>query len=497
MTTPTIGGRRSDAAFPSLRRALAGWRPPTGRREFWLTQALVLFIAVGHSSIEVLFAGEAHEALYLLPISLFVIPIMYAALYFGLRGAVWTTVWCSVLSAPNVLFVHDDMERWGEFAQLLGIAFAAFFVGWWVDRERSARQEVEERERARRASEEQYRAIFDTVDEPIALVAADGTVVEANAAAATLFRTSAADVRGRPLPESIRIGVARLRARARPRGDHVRAVRFEHAGAWIDAHGTLIIDPRGRELLQLILRDVTVEHEREQGLEGVARQALAAREAEQRRIAREIHDGPVQSLVLLVRELDALAAARPESTDAERARAVAIDVTDQLRRVSRDLRPSILDDLGLPTALGALVHQLGDRTGIRARLVVTGTPVRLAPGVELTLLRISEEALRNVERHSGARSARIRLSFSSRGVTLTIADTGRGMSPIPSASALMASSHLGLIGMRERARLAGASFSVHAPRSGGLVVKVVVPGSVARRQPDSAEGALVSDGVAI
>ena len=230
---------------------------------------------------------------------------------------------------------------------------------------------------------------------------------------------------------------------------------------------------------------MTVEHEREQGLEVVARQALAAREAEQRRIARELHDGPVQSLVLLVRELDTFASTQADSKAIDDARVVAVDVADQLRRVSRDLRPSILDDLGLPSALGALAHTFGGRTGIRTRLVTKGDPHRLDPNVELTLLRIAEEALRNVERHSGARSARLELTFSSSGTTLTIIDDGVGLAEMPSSSTLLGSNRLGIIGMRERARLAGAELTVQPRRPRGLAVRVQVtprprPAGVAR-----------------
>jgi signal transduction histidine kinase len=218
---------------------------------------------------------------------------------------------------------------------------------------------------------------------------------------------------------------------------------------------------------------MTAHHERERGLEGIARQTLAAREAEQRRIARELHDGPVQSLVLLVRKLDGLEPLVPAGTAIlGDARAIAESVTDELRRVSRDLRPSILDDLGLPAALQSLSHMFTGRTGVKARVVLSGRSRRLSADLELTLLRIAEEALRNVERHSGATNVVLRLAFTAKGTRLMIADDGEGMEPIPSPSELLSSNRFGLIGMEERARLAGATLSLRSRPHGGLVVEV-------------------------
>jgi PAS domain S-box-containing protein len=470
---------RTDRLWSTVRIALTTWRPPIDRREFWSVQALVIVIAAGHLVFEFVDPFDAHQPLYLVPMSLYVIPVMYAALNFGLRGALQTAAWCGLLSLPNVLFLHGGLERLGEGVQWLGLAGTAMVVGRRVDGERAARFDAEQREQARRVSEEQYRAIFDTVDQPLILMDEDGLVTAANAAAGALFRMPAADLLGRTLPEPF--GSLAVDTSAAPGGEERLprpAIRSRGDGAWIEAISSPFIDPSGQRQVQVILRDVTAQHEREEGLESVVRQALVAREAEQRRIARELHDGPVQSLMLLVRELDALEFAGSDVASAvEDARAVAIRVADHLRRVARDLRPSILDDLGLPTALRASAHAFTDRTGIKARIVVTGTPRRLGSDLELTLLRISEEALRNIERHSGALTANIRLRFGASDVTLVISDDGAGMSTLPSASTLVASNRLGIIGMRERARLAGGEVTIHARRPAGLTVKICVPAS--------------------
>jgi signal transduction histidine kinase len=437
-------------------------------------QVLVVAIALAHAWLEASHTLDAHTPIYLVPTSLFLIPVLYAAVNFGLHGSAPTAAWCAVLSIPNILLLHDGLERWGEAAQLGWLGATALFVGRRVDRERTARLDAERREDDRRISEERYRAIFDTVSEPIVLLDDEGRVEEANAAAAALFSRPVADLRGHQLPSPLGPSImASLRTRPGGGSDAADPIRLPTTGAWIEPTGATIADPLGRAHVQIVLRDMTAHHERERGLEGIARQTLAAREAEQRRIARELHDGPVQSLVLLVRKLDGLEPLVPAGTAIlGDARAIAESVTDELRRVSRDLRPSILDDLGLPAALQSLSHMFTGRTGVKARVVLSGRSRRLSADLELTLLRIAEEALRNVERHSGATNVVLRLAFTAKGTRLMIADDGEGMEPIPSPSELLSSNRFGLIGMEERARLAGATLSLRSRPHGGLVVEV-------------------------
>jgi signal transduction histidine kinase len=348
------------------------------------------------------------------------------------------------------------------------------FVGKRVDRERAARLDAEQREDSRRISEERYRAIFDTVSEPIVLLDDEGRVEEANSAAAEMFSRPAADLRGQTLPAPLGpLIMASVRAHPGGGSETSDPIRSPDSGSWIEPFGAVIVDPLGRPHVQVVLRDVTAHHERERGLEGIARQTIAAREAEQRRIARELHDGPVQSLVLLVRKLDGLEPiVRSGTVSLGEARAIAESVTDELRRVSRALRPSILDDLGLPAALQSQAHTLTGRTGVKARVILRGRSRRLNADLELALLRITEEALRNVERHSGATNVVLRLASTAKGTRLTIADDGKGIEPIPSPSELLSTNRFGLIGMEERARLAGATLSLRPRPHGGLVVEV-------------------------
>ncbi|MDH7485828.1 MAG: GAF domain-containing sensor histidine kinase [Anaerolineae bacterium] len=212
------------------------------------------------------------------------------------------------------------------------------------------------------------------------------------------------------------------------------------------------------------------------------RQITQAQEEERKRIARELHDDTVQALVVLSRRLDALAAAcGPASLPQDAAQRIAElqelmdDVIRNVRRFSRDLRPSILDDLGLLPTLESLANELTERDGIPTDLQVRGESRRLPPETELTLFRIAQEALNNVRRHAQARHASVTVTFTDNTVQITVQDDGRGFVPPAHSGDLAAAGKLGLMGMHERARLLRGTLDVHSRPGQGTCVTVTVP----------------------
>ena len=452
------------------------WRPPLHRREFWAVQALVLVIAVGHVLLE-LSDHRFEGATSLIPTSFFFIPVVYAALNFGLSGSLPTAVWCAVLSIPNIVALHDGPDRLGEAWQVATIVALAVFVGLRVDHEKRARMEAERREREQRASEEKYRGVFDQVVEPILLLDGSGIVQDVNRAALELFHAEAAQLVGGHVVGLVGPDLADLSESASARDVRPIRVPGRPGPVWIEPVLIPFVDPGGARRIQLMLRDVTSRHVRQQELEAYTRQMIAARETERGRIARELHDGPVQSLVLLWRKLDALGSLagpneQPLLTEAQRETQ---SIADELRRFSRDLRPSILDDLGLKAALKAETTNFARRSGVSSRFTSSGTERRLPPEHELMLLRITQEALRNVEQHGHARSAVARLRYQPNRVLLTISDDGTGLSQKQTTIDLLAEGKLGLIGMQERTRLAGATFEVHSRPGTGTTLEVSAP----------------------
>jgi len=473
-------GRPARAAFLLRARELLGVGfPPVRRRAFWAVQGLVFVIAGTHTLVETVFKVEFPPPLYLVPTSLFFVPVVYAALRFGARGSIITALWSIALTVPNVVLLHGGFERAGITWQFVTLLAIALFVGARVDLERQAHAETEARERDLRASEARYRALFDNAAEAVLVIDGDGRIDDANEAATRLLGGRQTEVVGLPLRE---VAEGRL-ARAADATSGVRQpielpARDETPAHWLEpvVSGPLV-EADGRARTQLMLHDVTLRYERQQGLERYARRTVTAREEERRRIGRELHDGPLQALMLVGRKLDAIdaAASRPDGAGpAEEARAIVEATAAEVRRISRALRPSILDDLGLVPALRSEVAALGRRSGIRVTFAAPAT-VTAASEVELMLLRVAQEALRNAERHSGATHVAVRLRVAGGSACLVVRDTGRGPGLVASAAQLLAAGQMGVVGMEERARLVGGEFVMRAARPNGTLVCASAP----------------------
>lgn len=213
----------------------------------------------------------------------------------------------------------------------------------------------------------------------------------------------------------------------------------------------------------------TLERDR---VRSYARLVTWAQEEERKRISRELHDEAAQNLVAIRRDLDALSSSAADGAKLEELRALASRTLAGLRRFSRDLRPPVLDDLGLQSALDALVADIGQQNGPTARLTVEGVPRRLAGDRELMLFRIGQAALNNVLRHAKARSASVELAFLPDRVRLTIIDDGVGFDPPDDVAELAAGGKLGLLGMRERAELANAQLTIASAWGEGTRITV-------------------------
>jgi signal transduction histidine kinase len=211
------------------------------------------------------------------------------------------------------------------------------------------------------------------------------------------------------------------------------------------------------------------------------RQITRAQEDERRRIARELHDDTTQALVALSRRLDAISMVSeqlPESVTQclEEMRELTHNTLQGVRRFSQDLRPSIIDDLGLLPTLEGLTTDLIEKERIQAELKVLGHKRRLSPEAELNLFRITQEALRNVEKHSGASKVVITVAFSADRVRIAIEDNGRGFEPPSRTGDLAVMGKLGLVGMHERAQILGGTVAVQSELGQGTTVVVEVPG---------------------
>jgi signal transduction histidine kinase len=214
------------------------------------------------------------------------------------------------------------------------------------------------------------------------------------------------------------------------------------------------------------------------GLRDLARRLHLAEEGERRRIARELHDEIGQALTAV--KLNLWGALRdPASPAAARRLEEGIGLIErtigQVRDLSLDLRPSLLDDLGLTEALRSYTSGFSQRSGTGTRFVARGEVGRLDPDVETACYRIAQEALTNVARHAGARSVVVELAREGETLSLAVADDGRGFDVETAEARAAGGSSLGVLGMRERADLAGGRLVIDASPGGGTVVRATFP----------------------
>jgi len=208
-------------------------------------------------------------------------------------------------------------------------------------------------------------------------------------------------------------------------------------------------------------------------------QGLAIAE-ERGRLAQEIHDGLAQGLTAISLQLDladAYLPAKPEKA-AEKVRR-ALDLTranlEEARRSVLDLRAARLQEVALPDALRRLVQQFVDDSGVETEFGADSLGGRLSARVEMGLLRIAEEALDNIRRHSEAHQVRMSLHTEADQVTLSIEDDGIGFDPQIAAHASQQGGGFGLVGVRERARLLKGSLSLQSSQGTGTKLAVTVP----------------------
>jgi two-component system sensor histidine kinase UhpB len=208
-----------------------------------------------------------------------------------------------------------------------------------------------------------------------------------------------------------------------------------------------------------------------------ARRELAAQERERARIARELHDEVGQNLTALAMLLTRLAdeAGEPTASRLVEARAATLGTVDDVRRLARQLRPDLLDELGLVAALTTLCDRIAASAGIRISRDLPGELSSLNPETQTVLYRVAQESLTNVVRHSQANEARLALRVGPDGsIVLAVADDGIGLPD-------RLRSNGGIRGMRERALLVDGELDVRSPGPGGTLVTLRVPVDAAQR----------------
>jgi two-component system, NarL family, sensor histidine kinase DegS len=235
---------------------------------------------------------------------------------------------------------------------------------------------------------------------------------------------------------------------------------------------------RDRERKALSAREFERESERQNYLS----QIFKAQEDERKRISQEIHDDPIQKLAGVASLAQMLA--RDKSLEnspalkerSESIRDTIISISHDLRRLSVDLRPTVLDDLGLIPALYWLVDRFKQESGIAAQMEIIGESRELTKKITVLIFRIVQEALNNARKHSQAKNVRVTLQFRDKTIKAVVQDDGKGFSvqDVFKHYELLDRGKLGLIGMHQRTQVLNGTFAIKSEPGKGTLISVEV-----------------------
>jgi signal transduction histidine kinase len=491
---------------------------PVRNPRFWIIQGLVLLLDFTHLVLEHLHILMDGSELYLLSISIYFVPAVYAGMIFGLGGAVATTIWALVLSSPEIT-KHDNGTQIGIVIQFCIILVMASIVGVRVARERSAAEATARantrlsrlnatasavthsldldhvlqdtlRAKLDRATRQvAWIRLLPTLDSPgVTVIDASQVEVPSELNQVQDGLTLAACLTGKEQRDYI--SGASAHTAVTPLisdGEVVGALgvtyldkpisgdEYQVLEAIASQLGVALNNIRNHASAREAVSALSIANE---NLETYIELATEAQEEERKRLSRELHDDTMQSLVLTLAQIDT--ATSSELPDESRVRLagaqeILTETLVNLRRYCRDLRPSLIDDLGLVDAIDWLVGDLRLRQIIDIDLSVHGSRRRLSNRYELLVFRIVQEALHNVERHAHAANVEVNLHFGDEQLVVEVADDGRGTVPAGLSGQHPAEYGLGLRGMEERTKLLQGSLVIESQPDRGTKVALFVP----------------------
>ena len=338
-------------------------------------------------------------------------------------------------------------------------------------------------------SEERYRGLFENSSEAILVCSTVGRIIVANRACEQLTGYDHDELFNKTIYQLFTgVSLEKVKQLFSEEPEEVHIIGYEEisltrkdgAEASIELRLSPLYHEGGKIGFQVIARDVTEERQLRRNMNYYIEQITRAQEDERLRISRELHDDTAQSLASLSRGLDSIISAKQDLPDPlvdelDKLHSTADLALEGVRRYSQDLRPSILDDLGLVPAMEWLINDLKQGNEINTGFTISGEKYRLVPEKELTIFRICQEVISNIRRHSKATSMEVSMDYGSDALTVILSDNGQGFKMPERTSDLAASGKLGIIGMRERARLIGGTLIVQSDYGSGTMVTLRIP----------------------
>ena len=332
-----------------------------------------------------------------------------------------------------------------------------------------------------------YRTLIESMNEGALLLTVDKMILYANQRFARMVKCPLEQVTGgsfrRFLSPADRAVLRPLMKMAAKTGAKIQMSLHAGDGSRLPVQISireLAGNSAGEITIGMVVTDLTESRRNEERLRTLTHRVVEAQEAERGRGALELHDHITPLLCAILVRSQTLADQLPAregsaKTESIKLRALLGEAADEVERISRNLRPGVLEQLGLVEVLRATSKEFAQRTGVAVKLVCAPLAVRLPAATELALYRILQEALNNVERHARARQATVQLKKSGAFVQLTIQDNGSGFNPDQVSAGRNRKGGLGLLSMLERAAYVGGVFKVKSARGAGTAIAVRIP----------------------
>jgi PAS domain S-box-containing protein len=345
-------------------------------------------------------------------------------------------------------------------------------------------EKVKERTRELEHSEEKYRLLVENANEAV-LVYQEGRYPFFNPKSLELFgysREEFADISDAQVVHPDDLGMVRKRYRQRIQGKDVpssyeiRVIRKDGSTRWVYIN-VVVISWEGRPATLILKTDITERKQMEQSLHEYALRITQVQEEERKRIAFELHDDTAQYLSILKMELEALIESGKiqDPQVVEKLQFLEKDAGrafNDVRRYSHELRPGVLEHLGLLAALEQIAEDVNKLGQIRVEVTIEGEEFALSEEIKLGFFRIAQEAISNARKHSKASMATIHLDFRDKQVSMVVSDNGVGFNSQEVITRAGLKGNLGFVSMKERAKLIGASLRIESQPGQGTTVKV-------------------------
>ena len=332
-----------------------------------------------------------------------------------------------------------------------------------------------------------YRVLIESMNEGALTLTADAVILYANESFAKMVKTPLEQVMGtsflRLLSAADTAALRPLLKRPAVSGTKIQVLLQAGDGSTVPAQVSIRRLPKrssGNASIGFVVTDMTDARRNEQMLRALTHRVVQVQESERARVALELHDHITQLLCVVLLRSRALAghiSARDGTAreEAKKLREELGQAAEEVERISRNLRPGVLEQLGLVVVLRSAGAEFADRTGVPVKVECVALPARLPADIELALYRVLQDALRNVEQHARAGHVTVGLTRPGDFVQLSINDDGIGFDPDDHSAEPETDRGLGLLSMGERAAYVGGTLAVRSAPGNGTTVRARIP----------------------